>query len=70
MTIDRGHGSPYDRGRADSYYGRPFRPHWYPNGTGNQPLITDLTQEQLDDYHRGFSDNTREGNFKDWGGDE
>jgi hypothetical protein len=29
----RAHGSPYDRGSADSYYGRPLSPHWWPNGT-------------------------------------
>lgn len=23
---DRSHGSPYDRGSADAYYGRPMRP--------------------------------------------
>ena len=30
MTV---HGSPKDRGSADRYYGRPFEPHWYPQGT-------------------------------------
>ena len=29
------HGSPTDRGSADRYYGRPYDPHWYPEGTGN-----------------------------------
>ena len=27
------HGSPFDRGGADSYYRRGFDPHWYPGGT-------------------------------------
>ena len=28
--FDRKHGSLYDRGAADSYYGRPRDPHRYP----------------------------------------
>jgi hypothetical protein len=27
------HGNPFDRGSADSYYGRPRDPHKYPSGT-------------------------------------
>ena len=26
---DRGHGSPYDRGTADSWYGRTPAPHYF-----------------------------------------
>ena len=29
------HGSPFDRGSADSWYGRERKPHFYPNGTYN-----------------------------------
>ena len=32
---DTKHGSPYDRGSADRYYGRGSEPHYYPHGTGN-----------------------------------
>ena len=28
-----GHGSPSDRGGADAYYGRPYDPHYWPEGT-------------------------------------
>jgi len=35
MMLDREHGSPFDRGGADSYYQRPFDPHYWPSGTGN-----------------------------------
>ena len=30
---DRRHGSPYDRGSADRYYGRPANPHFYAGDT-------------------------------------
>ena len=31
--LDRGHGSPYDRGSADSYYSRTKSPHYYKEGS-------------------------------------
>ena len=33
--FNRDHGSLFDRGSADSYYGRIPNPHWYPEGTGH-----------------------------------
>ena len=63
------HGGPFDRGSADSYYGRPKDPHYYPNGTYNEPKIEQnaMTQAQIDAYHRGFEENEADGNFKDYG---
>lgn len=60
------HGSPYDRGRADSYYGRNRRPHFWPEGTGNGIEVTKLTPEEHAAYHAGYDDNEREGDFKQW----
>lgn len=62
------HGSPYDRGTADSYYGRAKNPHYYPNGSYNDPLMTEkeMTVEQIQDYNNGFDDNERDGFFKEW----
>lgn len=62
------HGSAFDRGSADSYYGRPKDPHYYPNGTYNDPKIveSDMTLAQIDAYHKGFDENEADGNFKDW----
>ena len=60
------HGSLYDRGSADSYYGRGVQPHWYPNGTYNDPRIEDLTKEQIAEYHAGYDDNERNGDKKQW----
>ena len=60
------HGSPYDRGGADSYYRRPIRPHYYPEGSYHGEEVTELTQEQIDDYLRGYEDNEKAGDFKSW----
>lgn len=60
------HGSPQDRGSADAYYGRPYDPHWWPEGTGFGPRIEreDMTPEQLEEYEYGFMN---EDDRKDWG---
>ena len=65
------HGSPYDRGTADSYYRRLANPHFYPNGTYNNPLVIEefMSAKQVKEYHQGYEDNEREGHFKDWGHD-
>ena len=38
------HGDPFDRGSADSYYGRAPNPHKYPKGTGSLPRVEALTE--------------------------
>lgn len=58
------HGSLHDRGSADSYYRRGRQPHWYPNGTYNEPRVTRLTAEEIAEYNAGFDYNERLGNFK------
>lgn len=60
------HGSLYDRGMADSYYGRGKSPHWYPNGTYNEPRIEDLTETEIKEYNDGYDDNEASGNKKEW----
>ena len=67
-TEKRGHGSPYDRGGADSYYGREYAPHYWPEGTGSGKPVghADMTAEQVKEYYTGFNDNEAAGNFKDW----
>jgi hypothetical protein len=66
---DDTHGGPYDRGSADSYYGRAKEPHFYPQGTYNGKRVEEfeMTQEQIDAYNRGYDENESAGNFKDWG---
>ena len=66
--IDRKqHGGLYDRGSADSYYGRPRNPHWWPAGTYRGIEVTDLTLEEKAEYHAGYDYNEQFGDKKDWG---
>lgn len=66
---DERHGGPYDRGSADSYYGRAFSPHYYKEGTGTSERVEydHMTPEEIEAYTAGWDDNNRDGNFKDWG---
>lgn len=56
------HGSPADRGSADAWYGRPPRPH---KRIGPYASIefTDLTAEEVAEYHAGFEGECAAGNF-------
>jgi len=62
---DDSHGSPYDRGHSDAYYGREKDPHKYPEGSYNGERVTDLTPEEIEAYNAGYEGCT---DFKDWGG--
>jgi hypothetical protein len=65
---DTRHGSPYDRGSADSYYGRRFNPHYYLGATGSSPLVEmkDMTAAEITAYTAGFRDNEQLGDKKNW----
>ena len=67
-TNSRGHGSPYDRGAADSHYQRGPVPHWYPEGTYNGKRVeeSEMTKEQIREYMIGFAENEAALDFKDW----
>lgn len=69
MQYDKRHGGPYDRGSADSYYGRPRRPHYFAGATYSTPEVTeeDMTPDEISAYNQGYDDNEADGNFKDWG---
>ena len=60
------HGSPADRGGADRYYGRPYNPHYYPEGTyvGERIVPPQMTEAQIEEYHNAFR---QEEDRKDWG---
>ena len=60
------HGSLFDRGSADSYYGRPRSPHYYPEGTYNGPRVTDLNEEEIAAYNAGYDYNEQYGDKKSW----
>jgi hypothetical protein len=65
-TYEQTHGNAFDRGSADSWYGRPRDPHYYPNGTGNAPRVTELTADEMEAYHAGYDYNEQQGGKKDW----
>jgi len=58
------HGGLHDRGRADRYYGRAPRPHWWPNGTGHGQMINQLNEAEIQEYMAGYQSET---DRKDWG---
>ena len=60
------HGSLYDRGSADSYYGRERYPHWYPNGTYNGDCVLGVTEEEIAEYMAGYDYNEEHGDKKSW----
>jgi hypothetical protein len=60
------HGSLYDRGSADSYYGRERYPHWYPNGTYNGDCVLGVTEEEIAEYMEGYNWNEEHGDKKSW----
>ena len=65
---DERHGGPYDRGMADSHYGRPRQPHYYVGDTYKTPRISgkDLTPNEVEAYHAGYDDNEESGDKKEW----
>lgn len=69
ISYDASHGSPFDRGSADSYYGRAQSPHKYPNGTGNAPRVEapEMTLAEMRAYYKGYEYNEQFGDKKNWG---
>jgi hypothetical protein len=57
-------GSLWDRGSADSYYGRQPQPHWYPNGTYKGDPVVFLTSEEISEYMAGYEHNEARGQKK------
>ena len=68
QTFDRTHGSPFDRGAADSWYSRPQDPHWYPNGSyvGNRIESKDMNIAEMRAYFMGYEYNEQFGGKKSW----
>ena len=60
------HGSPYDRGAADSWYSRPKHPHKGGVGGDSGPRIEDLTAEEIALYNEGYDWNEQFGDKKNW----
>ena len=69
VGYDQRHGGPFDRGAADSYYSRPFEPHYYVGDThmSERVELKDMTAEQITAYTAGYNYNEQHGGKKDWG---
>jgi hypothetical protein len=63
---DKKHGSPYDRGGADSWYNRPRQPHKGGVGGDSGERTLDLTPDEIAAYHAGYDDNEKSGGKKQW----
>jgi len=61
-------GSPFDRGSSDSWYSRGKSPHYYPNGTGNNPRIEppEMKDSEVEAYLMGYANNEQSGGKKEW----
>ncbi len=57
-------GSLFDRGSADSYYGRAQNPHWWPLGTGKGEMIVQLSKKEIAEYIAGYEENEKSGHKK------
>jgi hypothetical protein len=67
-VYDERHGGPYDRGCADSYYGRNFNPHYYVGDTASSPMVElkDMTADEITAYSAGYTYNEEFGGKKDY----
>ena len=63
----KNHGSLYDRGSADSYYGRGRNPHYGGVGGDSGPRVDQgLSIDEIAEYYAGYEDNERFGDKKDY----
>lgn len=60
------HGSLYDRGSADSYYGRPHGPHYGGVGGDSGPRVEVSDEVSVAEYMAGYDYNERYGDKKDY----
>ena len=65
--IRKNHGSLFDRGSADSYYGRPRNPHYGGVGGDSGPRVDQgLSIDEITEYYRGYDWNEKHGDKKEW----
>jgi hypothetical protein len=68
-NYDERHGGAFDRGSADSYYGRPRDPHFFVGATYSTERVgkEQMTTEEIQAYLAGYQWNEQYGDKKDWG---
>ncbi len=64
--MDKRHGGPFDRGGADYYYWRSFRPHYFKSGSYTSEIVMELTPEEIAEYTAGWNFAKELGDRKDW----
>ena len=66
--FDTRHGKPFDRGSADSWYSRPFNPHYGGVGgdSGSRVELADMTVDEIVAYTAGYNWNEQYGGKKSW----
>jgi hypothetical protein len=63
----KSHGGLFDRGSADSYYGRPRNPHYGGVGGDSGPRVDQgLSIAEITEYYAGYEHNERFGDKKDY----
>lgn len=68
-NYDQRHGGAWDRGSADSYYGRPRDPHLYVGEAYTTERVgrDQMTDKEVRAYLAGYQWNEQYGDKKDWG---
>jgi hypothetical protein len=63
--MNKRHGSPYDRGAADKYYGRGFNPHYFKGASYSSQRVgvEHMTQGEVEQYTLGYNE---EEDRKEW----
>ena len=56
--MNQEHGSPFDRGSADSFYRRQAIPHYMIDGARIERA--DMTAEQIAEYEAGYDSNEKQ----------
>lgn len=60
------HGCLFDRGSADSYYGRGRDPHYGGVGGESGDRVTVTDPDSVAEYMAGYDDNENWGSKKEW----
>ena len=64
--FQRRHGSLYDRGSADSHYGRARDPHYGGVGGDSGPRVEAYDESSVAEYMAGYDYNEQFGDKKDY----
>lgn len=72
VSYNTRHGGPFDRGSADSYYGRGMVPHYFTGDTYRSTRLeeVDMSEEEVAAYKAGYMYNEQFGEKKEYGNDD